>query len=123
MAPEKDQHSEWTASNEVDWDKIMTTMTQSWRELTPEQQKAKSQFWLKGSVAAAQSKQAWIDPRARREMAREKAKDSVVTESKPPELTAEEKSKKLTELHAEMHEHVKRLVAERNPEQGPKEPK
>ncbi|KAJ0320785.1 hypothetical protein Brms1b_003008 [Colletotrichum noveboracense] len=60
MAPEKDQNSEWTASNEVDWDKIMTTMTQSWRELTPEQQKAKSQ------------------------------------ESKPPELTAEEKSKKLT---------------------------
>ncbi|KAJ0340919.1 hypothetical protein COL922a_002859 [Colletotrichum nupharicola] len=93
MAPEKDQNSEWTASNEVDWDKT------------------------------AQSKQAWIDPRARREMAREKAKDSVVTESKPPELTAEEKSKKLTELHAEMHEHVKRLVAERNPEQGPKESK
>ncbi|KAI8302934.1 hypothetical protein K4K61_007547 [Colletotrichum sp. SAR11_59] len=117
MAPEKDQHSEWTASNEVDWDKIMTTMTQSWRELTPEQQKAKM------AERAAQSKQAWIDPRARREMAREKAKDSVVTESKPPELTAEEKSKKLTELHAEMHEHVKRLVAERNPEQGPKEPK
>ncbi|KAJ0291913.1 hypothetical protein COL940_000207 [Colletotrichum noveboracense] len=56
-------------------------------------------------------------------MAREKAKDSVVTESKPPELTAAEKSKKLTELHAEMHEHVKRLVAERNPEQGPKESK
>lgn len=68
MAPEKDQNSEWTASNEVDWDKsksfaweipsrrscwmrlaadgnaVMTTMTQSWRELTPEQQKAKSQF-------------------------------------------------------------------------------
>ncbi|KAF4917698.1 hypothetical protein CGCVW01_v009609 [Colletotrichum viniferum] len=97
MAPEKDQNSEWTASNEVDWDKM--------------------------AERAAQSKQAWIDPRARREMTREKAKDSVITESKPPELTAEEKSKKLTELHAEMHEHVKRLVAERNSEQGPKESK
>ncbi|KAF3797234.1 hypothetical protein GCG54_00009204 [Colletotrichum gloeosporioides] len=97
MAPEKDQNSERTASDEVDWDKMAE--------------------WT------AQSKQAWIDPRTRREMARKRAKDAVVAESKPPELTAEERSKKLTELHAEMHEHVKRLVAERNPEQGPKESK
>ncbi|KAI8232429.1 hypothetical protein K4K55_005632 [Colletotrichum sp. SAR 10_96] len=43
------------------------------------------------------SKQALIDPQARREQeAEEKVKEEAAAKSKPPEPTAEEQSKKLT---------------------------
>ncbi|KAJ0379985.1 hypothetical protein COL26b_001802 [Colletotrichum chrysophilum] len=93
MAPKKNQNPEWTGL-EADWDSEV--------------------LW----------KQALIDPQARREQeAEEKVKEEAAAKSKPPEPTAEEQSKKLTELHARMEERIKRLVEGRYPEQGPKESK
>ncbi|KAI8164818.1 hypothetical protein K4K49_011434 [Colletotrichum sp. SAR 10_70] len=116
MAPKKNQNPEWTGS-EADWDSVLT-VKEPWNEQTREWQEKKMAEW------EVLSKQALIDPQARREQeAEEKVKEEAAAKSKPPEPTAEEQSKKLTELHARMEERIKRLVEERYPEQGPKESK
>ncbi|KAI8252866.1 hypothetical protein K4K56_008837 [Colletotrichum sp. SAR 10_98] len=70
MAPKENQNPEWTGS-EADWDSVA-----EWEVL---------------------SKQALIDPQAKREQeAEEKVKEEAAAKSKPPGPTAEEQSKKLT---------------------------